>query len=218
MNRPEWCETDFRKAEVFLEEHEADQPDTALFDCGDGLYAVIPRGLPALGVRFYGLFMLAPLPVLLASVVVLVLFGFKDDVTLNATTLGVFAISVVLIIGLVRVMHLILQNRALFPRNYFVTLGKNGIAMHYSRKHFPFHNPRAWLTWHDIKSVEPGNGLFLPAFLIGLPFITYPKVQGENGVEVDLPFRLSRARQAEQMEAVLNLIHNNIEWRNAIRS
>ncbi|CAI2718788.1 hypothetical protein [Nitrospina watsonii] len=218
MNRPEWCETDFRRAEVYLEEHEAEQPDTALFDCGDGLHAIIPRGLPALGVRFYGLFMLAPLPVLMASVLLLVLYGFQEEIALNLTTLAVFAVCLVLIAGLARVMHLILKNRALFPRDYFVTLGKNGIAMHYSRKHFPFHNPRAWLTWHDVQSVTSGGGFFLPAFFLGLPFINYPRVLGENGTVVDIPFRLSRAKQPLQMEAIEALIQQNLQWRKTIRS
>lgn len=218
MDRPDWCEADFRKAELYLEEHDTEQPGTALFDCGDGVHAVVPRGLPALGVRFYGLFMLAPLPVLLACVVVLILFVLDNPANMPVTTLGIFVFCVLLVVGLVRVINLVLKNRALFPRNYFVTLGKHGIAMHFSRKHFPFRNPGAWLTWHDVKSVEPGEVFFFPALWIGRPFVPYLKVTGHDGTELEIPFRLSRRAQPREMEAIRNLIEQKLQWREAIQS
>lgn len=217
MDRPGWCTTDFRKAEIFLEEHETEKPRTALFDCG-GVHAVIPYGLPALGVRFYGLFMLAPLPILLACVGLLILFVVDNPVNMQITTVGIFLLCIILFIGLIRVMKLVFKNRALFPRNYFVTIGKHGIAMHFTRLHFPFHNPGAWITWHDVKSVEAGEVFFFPALWMGRPFVPCLKVTGMDGVEVVIPFRLPRTVQPREMDAVRSLIEQKLQWRAAIQS
>ncbi len=63
--------------------------------------------------------------------------------------------------------RLLTSNRDLFPRTHFVTLGDEGIAMHFSRLNYPYRNPKAAIAWKDIKLIErkPMPATALPGIL-----------------------------------------------------
>ena len=68
MTRPPWPAKDFEIAQDFLEEHEAEAKTSPIMDTRKEVVVILPAGLPGLGVRFHGGFMMAPLLVFMAAV------------------------------------------------------------------------------------------------------------------------------------------------------
>ena len=167
MTSKDWTSQNYDLADAYIAEHEEETKNHAVIDCGKGIHAVLPKGLPALKIRFHGLFMIAPLPLLMACVIFLPLSGFLGEWKINGTTLGISLLCLLMLAGLMRVIFVMLNNRDMFPRKYFVILGPEGLAMHFSRIHFPTTNPKTFIAWRDVKSFERTSIFFLPALLTG---------------------------------------------------
>jgi 4-amino-4-deoxy-L-arabinose transferase-like glycosyltransferase len=206
MNEKHWSSRDYFRADDFLDAHEEETQTRAVIDCGQDVQAVLPKGLPALKIRFHGLFMIAPLPLLMACVIFLPLSGFLGEWEVNMTTLGITLLCLLMLAGLVRVILVMLKIRDMFPRKYFVTLGPEGIAMHFSRIHFPAANPKAFIAWKDVDSVQRASSFFLPALLLGRPTVPALQVVSRNGLAVTLPMLLpptTLEKEFAQVEALI---------------
>jgi hypothetical protein len=182
-----------------------------VIDCGQGIHAVLPKGLPALKIRFHGLFMIAPLPILMACVIFLPLSGFLGKWEVNATTLGISLLCLLMLAGLVRVILVMLNNRDMFPRAYFVTLGPEGLAMHFSRIHFPAANPKAFIAWKDVESVQRTSRFFLPALLLGRPSVPALQIVSRHGPVVFIPMLLPPSTLEEEFTQAEALIQQHLQ-------
>ncbi len=206
MNNENWASKNYDHADTYIEEHEEETQSRAVIDCGKGVHAVLPKGLPALKIRFHGLFMIAPLPILMVCVIFLPLSGFLGEWEVNMTTLGITLLCLLMFAGLMRVILVMLNRRDMFPRKYFVTLGPEGLAMHFSRIHFPAANPKAFIAWKDVESVQRGFTFFLPALLLGRPAVSVLQIVSRHGPVVIIPMLLPPStleKEFTQAEALI---------------
>lgn len=210
MSTENWNSRNHDRADSYVSAHEEETRTSAVIDCGGGVYALLPKGLPALHIRFPGLFMIAPLPLLMACVLFLPLSGFLGEWEVNTTTLGISAFCLVMIAGLVRVILFMLNNRDLFPRNYFVTLGPEGLAMHFSRFHFPSGNPRAAIAWKDVDTMQRTSTFFFPSLLLGRPRVPALQVNSKQGEPVVIPLDSSPTEREKDFEHMETLIRENM--------
>ena len=111
MNNESWPSKNYDLAEAYISEHEEETKSRAVIDCGKGVHAVLPKGLPALKIRFHGLFMIAPLPLLMACVIFLPLSGFLGEWEVTLTTLGISLLCMLMLAGLIRVILVMLKVR-----------------------------------------------------------------------------------------------------------
>lgn len=210
MNNENWASKNYGHADAYIAEHEEETQARAVIDCGQGIHAVLPKGLPALKIRFHGLFMIAPLPLLMACVVFLPLSGFLGKWEVNATTLGISLLCLLMLAGLMRVILVMLNNRDMFPRKYFVTLGPGGLAMHFSRIHYPAAHPKAFIAWQDVESVQRASSFFLPALLLGRPNVPALQVNSKQGQKVVIPLNSPLPEREKDFEHVETLIRENM--------
>ncbi len=200
MNSPHWSQTDRARAQESLE----DTPLAPWVDCKDGLVAVCPQGWPALGMRFHGAIMLAPLPVLMAAVLMMLVRLLREGGVWSATTLGVTLFLLVLLFGLARAFQMLTRTRELFPIKYFVTLGTQGAAMHFSRFHFPFRDPKTRLEWTEVESAQRTTGFFFPTWLTGRFRIPMLEIRSAAGQSIVIPI-LQRRQQEQDMRTIEKL-------------
>lgn len=210
MDNENWPSKNYDHADAYLEEHDGEIRTRAVIDCGKEIHAVLPKGLPALKIRFHGLFMIAPLPLLMACVIFLPLSGFLGEWEVNGTTLGISLMCLLMLAGLMRVIMVMLNNRDMFPRAYFVTLSPEGLAMHFSRIHFPTANPKACIAWKDVESTQRTSCLFLPALLLGRPSVPALQVTSRQGPVVTIPMLLSPSTLEEAFTQTETLIQQNL--------
>jgi len=210
MDNENWTSKNYDHAEVYLGEHEEETRTRAVIDCGKGIHAVLPKGLPALKIRFHGLFMIAPLPLLMACVLFLPLSGFLGEWEVNGTTLGISLMCLLMLAGLMRVILVMLNNRDMFPRSYFVTLGPEGLAMHFSHIHFPAANPKACIAWKDVESVQRTSTFFLPALLLGRPTVPALQITSRRGPVVNIPVLLSPSTLGKEFTQAEALIQQHL--------
>ena len=211
MNNENWASKYYDQADDFIAEHEEETQTSAVIDCGKGVHAILPKGLPALKIRFHGLFMIAPLPLLVACVIFLPLSGFLGEWEVNATTLGISLLCLLMLAGLMRVILFMLKNRDMFPRKYFTTLGPEGIAMHYSRIHFPAANPKTSIAWKDVESVQSASCFFLPALMLGRPTVPALQIVSRQGPVVTLPMNLSSPTLEKEFTRAETLIQQHLK-------
>ena len=209
MNHEHWISKNYDHADEYVAAHEEETKTRAVIDCGDGVYALLPKGLPALKIRFHGLFMIAPLPLLIACVILLPLSGFLGEWEINATTLGISLLCLIMLAGLVRVIVMMLNIRDMFPRKYFVTLGPEGLAMHFSRFHFPAGHPKAFIPWNEVASAERTSAFFLPALLLGRLSVPALRVASQKGAPVVIPLNSSKPERGDDFERIENLIRSH---------
>ena len=205
-----WTSKNYDLADAYISEHEEETQARAVIDCGKEVHAILPKGLPALKIRFNGLFMIAPLPILIACVIFLPLSGFLGEWEVNGTTLGISLMCLLMLAGLMRVILVMLNNRDMFPRKYFVTLGPEGLAMHFSRIHFPAANPKAFIAWKDIESVQRAPSFFLPALLLGRPTVPTLQIVSRNGPVVTIPMLLPPSPLEKEFAQVEALIQQHL--------
>ena len=210
MTDENWISSNYDLADTYISEHEEEARARAVLDCGNGIHAILPKGLPALKIRFHGLFMIAPLPLLMACVIFLPLSGFLGEWEVNATTLGISLLCLLMLAGLMRVILFMLNNRDMFPRKYFVTLGPKGIAMHFSRIHFPSANPKAFIEWKEVKSIQRVFSFFLPALLLGQPTVPALKIVSHNGSAVTIPLLLPSSTLEKEFSQTEVLIQQHL--------
>lgn len=210
MTTTDWSEKDYYQAEDHLFSTDEESKTTPVVDCGEGVTALLPIGIPALGVRWQAVLVLAPLPMLMVWLVWILGMGLPGS-TGNAGHWGIVALSLILMAGLIRVTLYLFNNRTLFPRKYFVTISSSGVAMHFSRTHFPLTDPRTALTWKEVKTVTEATFFFLPALLMLRPQVPCLLVIGTQGQRLTIPFRLSGPHQQEAMKEVTQIIQSRIK-------
>lgn len=211
MNPEHWIASDYSRADDYVLGHEEEAKTRTVIDCGDGVYALLPKGMPALKIRFHGLFMIAPLPLLSVCVIFLPLSGFLGEWQVNTTTLGISLMCLVMLAGLIRVMVFMLNIRDMFPRKYFVTLGPQGLAMHFTRIHFPAGRPTAFVGWNEVASVERTTCFFLPALLLGRLNVPALQVFSKEGRPVVIPLNSPLPGRDKDFEHIENLIRQHLQ-------
>ncbi|MCH8313655.1 MAG: hypothetical protein IID17_11790, partial [Nitrospinae bacterium] len=130
---------------------------------------------------------------------------------LSTTSIILILTCLILFWGLTKVFQLMLKNRELFPRCYFVTLGQRGIAMHFNRLHFPFHRSRLSIKWKDIKLVKKFSHAFMPVLFLGALRVTTVEVVSFTGEKVIIPFRLTGEKALVTAEEIQRLIYQKIK-------
>ena len=210
MDNENWTSKNYDLANAYIAEHEEEIQTRAVIDCGKGVHAILPKGLPALKIRFHGLFMIAPLPLLMACVIFLPLSGFLGEWEVNGTTLGISLLCLLMLAGLIRVILVMLKVRDMFPRAYFVTLGPEGLAMHFSRIHFPAAHPKAYIAWKDVESVHRTTSFFLPALLLGRLSVPALQVVSRQGPVVTIPMLQPPSTLEEEFSQAETLIQQNL--------
>ncbi len=210
MTPPDWPSQDYSSAQTFLAENEEQAASETVLDAGDGLTVILPTGLPAYGMSLPALFMQAPLLVFMVILILFPVLGFVTRWDITPTTLAITAGCAIMFWGFTRVLRLMFANRDLFPRSCFVTLGRKGIAMHFSRLHFPFRSPRTSIPWKEKTTAQKTTFLFLPALLFGNPFADSIEVLSEkSGEKILIPFRLHEPQADAVKDAVEKLIRQN---------
>lgn len=211
MDTINWNSRNYDHAETYVSTHEEEAQRSAVLDCGEGVYAFLPKGLPALKISFQGLFMIAPLPLLMACVLFLPLSGFLGEWEVNTTTLGIATLCLVMFAGLTRVILFMLKIRDMFPRKYFVTLGPKGLAMHFNRLHFPGTNPQTAIAWQDVDSAQRTTHFFFPALLIGRPYVPALQVTSKQGGHIQILLNSNPAEREKDFEQMENLIRQKLQ-------
>ncbi len=205
MKSPDWAIKDYQEGLYYTLEHEEEVDTSPLLDTGKGLSVSVPRGLPACHIHFMGWFMLAPIIVFMITVSIFPFLGFSTRWELELVPVGITFGCVLLFLGLTWAMKMMLKNRELFPRHYFVTLGTQGIAMNFSCLHFPRKNPKSALAWKEVESVERIIIPFIPALLTGKLNVPALRINGANKNSVIIPFapRPDIEKDIEQTEKVI---------------
>ena len=210
MNSQNWAEKDIDRGIKYLADHEEEALTETILPADDHTTILVPSGLPVYGANITGFFMMAPIMVF---IVIIILFPIRilwSTQGLPVTTVIMSLVCLLLAWGLIKVFQLMLKNRDLFPRCYFVTLGHQGIAMHFTRLHFPFHPPRQSILWKKLKTVQRSKTLFLPALFFGSPWVTVIEVISTNGEKIFIPFRLPPDKFHATETEIKSLIANKI--------
>lgn len=202
MTIPDWASQDYETAQDFLADNEELAQRETLLDLEGKLTLILPTRLPACAVSFAGAFMILPLILFMIILVVFPIFGFVSQGAVTPTTLGITAGCALFFWGFTQALKLLTLNRDLFPRNYFVTLGEKGIAMHFSRWHFPLRQPRYAISWAKVQSVKKTPLLFIPALLIGKLFTKGLEILSTDGQNILIPLHPLR----KDTDIVLNQI------------
>ena len=211
MNTQNWAEQDIERGINYLEDHENEAVDTTIINTGDDHRILLPTGLPAYGTNVVGLFMLAPI---LLFMVVLTFFLIQilwSGKILYTVPMILIALCLGLLWGLAKILQLMLKNRDLFPRCYFVTLGQRGIAMHFTRLHFPFHPSRVSIAWKKIKLVRKLSRAFMPFLFFGVLRVSTVEVISSTGEKIIIPFRLVGEKAIATADQIEKLIYQKIK-------
>ena len=207
----DWNKKDYESARTWIAAHEEDAQESAILETPNGLAIVLPKGLPALGAGFHGCLMLSPIPVLMAILLLIPIFMVFGDWPVNATTLSITAGCLVLIGALLYILRLMTRNRDLFPRKYFVTLGNEGVAMHFSLIHYPYRNPKTFIPWREVKSLKRVECFFFPAIFIGAFLAPAIEATSKNGETVILPINLPSNKMGQTLNRIEALITRRIK-------
>ena len=211
MNTQNWAEQDIERGISYLADHEHEAVDTTVLTTGDDHLILLPTGLPAYGANVVGIFMMAPLLLFMLVLTVFPIQILWSGKILSTTPIVLILLCLSLLWGLTKVFQLMLKNRELFPRCYFVTLGNRGIAMHFTRLHFPFHRPSMSIKWKDIKLVKKDSHAFMPVLFLGALRVTTVEVVSSTGEKVIIPFWLAREKALATAEQIEKLIRQKIK-------
>lgn len=149
--------------------------------------------------------MLAPLPILTALILMMFIVVSSRYGLGSGITLGVGVFFLALLWGLGRVFQMVTRNRDLFPIKYFSTLGAQGVAMHFSRFHFPLRDPQARLDWDEVASVQKITGIFIPAWFHGRFHIPLLEIRSLKGKTVVIPI-VQLSHQEQDLRNIEKLI------------
>lgn len=205
MKALNWAEQDIDMGISYLANHEQEALENTILTTKDDTRILLPTGLPALGANVVGMFMMAPLLLFMLVLTLFPLQIFWSAKELSLIPIILILLCLALLWGLIKVLQLMLRNRDLFPRCYFVTLGAGGVAMHFTRLHFPFHRPRRSIAWKDIQTVKKNSHAFMPVLFFGTLRVPTIDVVSSTGDKIIIPFRLQEdkafttANQIEQL-------------------
>ena len=202
MKPPSWSLEDFETGLHYIANHEDEAEASTILDTGFGVTIILPRGLPLSGLTFHGVFMAAPILVFTLVLAGFIILGVLENWGINAITISLASLSMILLWGLSKALKLLLSNRELFPRCHFVTLGRKGIAMHFARFQFPIYNPRTAITWENVTKIHRGTCcILLTAFIKGITSTQTIEVQSLEE-KVIIPFHLSKRESATYADAI----------------
>ncbi len=211
MTRPPWQAKDHEIALDFLQDNEAEAKTAAILDTRNDITVVLPAGLPGLGMRFHGGFMMAPLLLFMASltwglVVLLLRAG-----AFNLDRILLTCVILALLYGLFKAMTLLCRNRELFPRNHFVTLSPQGAAMHFAKWQLPFCAAKTALPWSEVKSLSLDRVFFLPALFTGSAWVQALRIESRQGKILRIPFHPAHNPQGALEQALRERIREKMQ-------
>ncbi len=211
MSNIKWAHSDYATGSDFLAENEDQAKTETILDAGSGVTIVLPTGLPLYGFSLYSAFVLAPIPLFILSVAYfLFAFLFSGHGT-PETFAMVIGGCLFMLWGLGKALQVLFSVRDLFSRKFFTTLGKEGVAMHYSRWHFPL-RPKTAIVWKDIESTRVTKTLFLPGLLVGVPRVTVFEITARNGERLNIPFHTKK----ELSQSIIEAINRQIQSRSKL--
>ncbi len=181
-----WANDDYETGYDALLDYD-DPESPTLFEAGRGLQLILPEGLPVFGLHWIGAVMIAPILVFMSILILLPIVVITGS---HATWINGIATTIVCLImlwGFSFVLKLMTLNRDIFPRRYFATLGEQGIAMRFSRLHFPLQNPKVALSWEEIQSLRIVRNFFLPGLLVAHPFVIFIEAYADGDRMVSIP-------------------------------
>ncbi len=210
MTENPWTQDDFLTALQYLVDHEEQARETPILDTGAGVTVFLPAGLPGLGVSLPGALMLAPILLFMVVLLAFPFIIFGPDPTVNLSKLGISALALGLFGGLVKVLGLMTRNRDHFPRQYFVTSSRQGLAMHFSPLHLPGTGGRSALPWDEIEDVTRIQTLFLPAILKGILEVPALEVTSRGGTKILIPVSSRLENPSEILDQIESRIRQKI--------
>lgn len=212
MSIESWAQSDYATGLDFIAENEEKVASSTILDTETGVTVIIPTGLPLYGVGLYSAFTLSPILLFILVVayflIALVLSGHGTAITV----LKIAGVCVFMLWGLGKALQVLFLVRDLFPRKFFTTMGKEGIAMHYSRWHF-LSGPKTAVSWKEVESARINSILFLPGLLLGIPKVTVFEITAKNGELIRIPFHPKK----ELRQSVIENLEKQIQSRSGIR-
>jgi len=187
-----WNEKDYNTAWDFLLDNEALAKKQILLDTEKGVSVILPSGLPGLGMRFVGFFMAAPILTFMATLFLFPFIILGAPWAWGPLSFVIFLLAFIMLLGLAWVLKLMMNNRDLFPRTYYITLGENGIAMHYARWQKPWGPVNVAIPWKQVRTIHTQRTLFLPALFLGTPRVSTLQVLSKNGDKIEIPYQSSQ--------------------------
>ncbi|QPJ66281.1 MAG: hypothetical protein G3M78_13110 [Candidatus Nitrohelix vancouverensis] len=186
MEQPQWAIKDYETGHDALIDLE--DPETpSLYAVRPDLTLVLAEGLPVFGFHWIGAVMIAPALVFMLILILLPVFVLTGSDVTWIMAIVTLVVSSSFLWGFTFALQLMVQNRDIFPRRYFTTLGNEGLALHFSRIHLPGQNPKAWMEWASVQSVELSRRFFLPGILVAKPFIPYIDLKGSGDRRLSIP-------------------------------
>jgi hypothetical protein len=186
MPQLNWADRDYEVGYDALLDH-SDPETPTLFNAKETLQLILPEGLPVFGLHWIGAVMIAPILVfisILALLPIIIITGSHATWINGIVTTGM---CLILLWGFSFVLKLMILNRDIFPRRYFSFFGSDGIAVRFSRLHFPMQNPKMELAWNEIKSLHIVRKFFLPGLLVANPIIVFIEAQAEGDRKISIP-------------------------------
>ena len=196
MNNLEWSKSDYAIGLDFITQNEEQAKASTLLDAGSELTVALPTGLPLYGMGLYSAFILAPILLFILIVTYfLVAYLFSGHGT-TATLFMVISGCLFMLWGLGKVLQLLFSARELFTRKFFTTLGKKGVAMHFSLQ------CQTAIAWNDVESTQVTTTLFIPGLLVGVPRTTIFQITAKNGELLKIPFHPKKDGAQSVIEAI----------------
>ena len=87
MKLPNWSQEDFETGLHYVADHEEEAQASAILNTGFGVTVILPRGLPARGLTFHGIFMAAPILVFASVLAGFLTVGVVENWGVNSITL-----------------------------------------------------------------------------------------------------------------------------------
>jgi hypothetical protein len=186
MPQLNWADRDYEVGYDALLDY-SDPETPTLFNAKETLQLILPEGLPVFGLHWIGAVMIAPILVfisILALLPIIIIAGSHATWINGIITTGM---CLILLWGFSFVLKLMILNRDIFPRRYFSFFGSDGIAVRFSRLHFPMQNPKMELAWNEIKSLHIVRKFFLPGLLVANPYVLFIEAQAQGDRNISIP-------------------------------
>jgi len=186
MSQLIWADRDYEVGYDALLDY--DDPETpTLLKVKETLQLILPEGLPVFGLHWIGAVMIAPILIFISVLALLPIIVIAGSHAIGMNGIITTGVCLILLWGFSFVLKLMILNRDIFPRRYFSFFGNDGIAVRFSRLHFPMQNPKMELAWNEIKSLHIVRKFFLPGLLVANPFVVFIEARGEGDRNISIP-------------------------------
>ena len=201
-----WSEKDYQIGLNFIRNNEDQANSDTILYTDNNVSVISPSGLPIFGAGFYGIFMLAPIVLFMLMISYLIIIVLTANSLETQSQLLFSSVCLFFLWALTKVLKLIISKHELFPRNYFSTVGTQGVAGHYSKLHFPFHST-VTIKWTEIKSIRSYSTFFLPGFILGIFKVYIVEIHSKEGRILKFPFYAPEKKALAITEKILQLIN-----------